>query len=212
MQPICVRNLFSQIFFSAVPLAALRRGKRNKYLLPHARTSVWCPGHCTDLIQRCVPVQRTIVWRGEAVGWLIRNAFVRIVATKVLPSNAAYLRRKNSFQKFLMPANKNALLRYKVLDDCLKRRGRYWSLEDLMEKVGAALCEDGGPASVSKRTIQEDIKNLRLNYNAPIDTEPNRGYYYSDILYLKYAAYPRRLACAPSELVSPEAASGLRII
>ena len=121
-----------------------------------------------------------MVWRGEAVVWLIRNAFVRIVATKVLTSNAAYLRRKNSFQKFLMPANKNALLRYKVLDDCLKRRGRYWSLEDLVEKVGAALREDGGPASVSKRTIQEDIKNLRLNYNAPIDTEPNRGYYYSD--------------------------------
>lgn len=84
------------------------------------------------------------------------------------------------FKKNLMPANKNALLRYKVLDDCLKRRGRYWSVEDLMEKVGAALREDGGPASVSKRTIQEDIKNLRLNYNAPIDTEPNRGYYYSD--------------------------------
>ena len=98
-----------------------------------------------------------ILGRGEAVVWLIRNAFVRIVATKVLPINAAYLRRKNSFQKHLMPANKNALLRYKVLDDCLKRRGRYWSLEDLMEKVGAALREDGGPASVSKRTIQEDI-------------------------------------------------------
>jgi predicted DNA-binding transcriptional regulator YafY len=87
---------------------------------------------------------------------------------------------KKLSQKLLMPANKNALLRYKVLDDCLKRRGRYWSLEDLMEKVSAALREDGGPASVSKRTIQEDIKNLRLNYNAPIDTEPGRGYYYSD--------------------------------
>jgi predicted DNA-binding transcriptional regulator YafY len=52
-----------------------------------------------------------------------------------------------------MPANKNALLRYKVLDDCLRRRGRYWPLETLIEKVGKALREDGGPASVSKRTI-----------------------------------------------------------
>lgn len=105
---------------------------------------------------------------------------MRIVATKVLPRNAAYLHPLISFQKFLMPANKNALLRYKVLDDCLKRRGRYWPIEDLMEKVGDALREDGGPASVSKRTIQEDIKNLRLNYQAPIETEPGRGYYYSD--------------------------------
>ncbi|TGE15972.1 helix-turn-helix transcriptional regulator [Hymenobacter elongatus] len=79
-----------------------------------------------------------------------------------------------------MPANKNALLRYKVLDDCFKRRGRYWPVEVLMEKVGEALREDGGPASVSKRTIQEDIKNLRLNYQAPIETESGRGYYYTD--------------------------------
>jgi predicted DNA-binding transcriptional regulator YafY len=79
-----------------------------------------------------------------------------------------------------MPANKNALLRYKVIDDCLKRRGRYWLLEDLMEKVATALHEDGGPASVSKRTIQEDLKNLRTTYNAPIEVEAGRGYYYAD--------------------------------
>jgi predicted DNA-binding transcriptional regulator YafY len=79
-----------------------------------------------------------------------------------------------------MPANKNALLRYKVLDDCLKRRGRYWLLEDLIAQVAAALREDGGPASVSKRTIQEDIKNLRTTYQAPIGVESGRGYYYTD--------------------------------
>jgi predicted DNA-binding transcriptional regulator YafY len=79
-----------------------------------------------------------------------------------------------------MPSNKNAQLRYKVLDDCLKRRGRYWLLEDLIEKVAAALREDGGPASVSKRTIQEDIKNLRTTYQAPIEVEAGRGYYYAD--------------------------------
>ena len=83
-------------------------------------------------------------------------------------------------QTLPMPANKNALLRYKVLDDCLKRRGRYWPLETLIEEVAAALREDGGPASVSKRTIQEDLKNLRTTYQAPIEIEPGRGYYYAD--------------------------------
>ena len=38
-----------------------------------------------------------IVGRGEVVVWLIGNAFVRIVATKVLPLNAAYLHPIISF-------------------------------------------------------------------------------------------------------------------
>ena len=32
-----------------------------------------------------------------------------------------------------MPANKNALLRYKTIDKCLRNRARRWTLEDLVE-------------------------------------------------------------------------------
>ena len=32
-----------------------------------------------------------------------------------------------------MPANKNALIRYKTIDNCLRNRYRSWTLEDLVE-------------------------------------------------------------------------------
>lgn len=32
-----------------------------------------------------------------------------------------------------MPANKNALIRYKTIDNCLRNRYRRWTLENLVE-------------------------------------------------------------------------------
>ena len=34
-----------------------------------------------------------------------------------------------------MPANKNALIRYKTIDNCLRNRYRRWTLDDLVEAV-----------------------------------------------------------------------------
>ena len=38
-----------------------------------------------------------------------------------------------------MPANKNALIRYKTIDNCLRNRYRRWTLEDLVDACSEAL-------------------------------------------------------------------------
>ena len=74
-----------------------------------------------------------------------------------------------------MPINKHALIRYKTIDNCLRNRFRKWTLEDLVEACSEALLEyEGKTGSVSLRTIQLDIQNMRsekLGYNAPIYSE-----------------------------------------
>ena len=41
-----------------------------------------------------------------------------------------------------MPVNRNALIRYKTIDNCLRRRNRRWTLEDLIEACSDALYVD----------------------------------------------------------------------
>ncbi len=83
-----------------------------------------------------------------------------------------------------MPANRNALIRYKTIDKCLQNRYRKWSLENLIEAVGDALYEYEGVAKgISKRTIQGDIQLMRsdkLGYNAPIIVTDKKYYSYDD--------------------------------
>ena len=38
-----------------------------------------------------------------------------------------------------MPANRNALIRYRTIDNCLKNRYRQWTLEDLIDAVSDTL-------------------------------------------------------------------------
>ena len=40
-----------------------------------------------------------------------------------------------------MPVNRNALIRYKTIDNCLRNRYRQWTLEDLIEACSEALYE-----------------------------------------------------------------------
>lgn len=83
-----------------------------------------------------------------------------------------------------MALNKSALIRYKTIDYCLSNRGRKWTLEDLIEKVGDALYEyEGIRTGVSKRTIQADLQTMRsdkLGYNAPIMVVDKKYYTYED--------------------------------
>ncbi len=87
----------------------------------------------------------------------------------------------------LMPINRNALIRYKVIDSCLQRRNRKWTLEDLIEAVSDALYEyEGMDKGISKRTIQADIQMMRsdkLGYFAPIVVLDKRFYTYEDPTY-----------------------------
>ncbi len=80
--------------------------------------------------------------------------------------------------------NKNALLRYRTIDRCLRNTGRRWTLEDLVEACSDALYDyEGKPNPVSTRTVQLDIQMMRsdrLGYEAPIEVYQRKYYRYSD--------------------------------
>lgn len=59
-----------------------------------------------------------------------------------------------------MPANKNAVIRYKFLDDLLSDRFHYYSMEELTEKVNERL-ENLGYTPVVSRTLEKDIVFLQ---------------------------------------------------
>ncbi len=83
-----------------------------------------------------------------------------------------------------MPANKNALIRYKTIDNCLRNRYRRWTLQDLVDACSDALYEmEGIRKGVSVRTVQGDIQMMRsdkLGYNAPIEVYEHKYYRYED--------------------------------
>lgn len=83
-----------------------------------------------------------------------------------------------------MPVNRNALIRYRTIDNCLRNRFRKWTLEDLIEACSDALYEyEGIDKGVSKRTVQMDIQFMRsdkLGYYAPIIVTDRKYYTYED--------------------------------
>ncbi|WP_299158307.1 WYL domain-containing protein [uncultured Tenacibaculum sp.] len=83
-----------------------------------------------------------------------------------------------------MASNKNALVRYKTIDQCLRNSMRTWTLDSLIEACSDALYEyEGKDVYVSKRTIQLDIQHMRsdkLGYNAPIEVYNRKYYRYSE--------------------------------
>ena len=83
-----------------------------------------------------------------------------------------------------MPANKNALIRYKTIDRCLRNRFRLWTIDELTEACSAALREmEGITEGVSVRTVQGDLQMMRsdkLGYNAPIEVFDRVYYRYAD--------------------------------
>jgi len=79
-----------------------------------------------------------------------------------------------------MPINKNAYLRYRILNTCFtNRQKRYWSIDELI----AALREHDLIAY--KRTLERDLETMRhderLGYFAPISYDKSeKGYYYTN--------------------------------
>lgn len=84
-----------------------------------------------------------------------------------------------------MPINKNALLRYRILDSCFSDFHHYYDIEELVDKVNEAFMDMYGK-TVSLRQIRADISYMkdRVSYNAPIEAIPYDGkkcyYRYSD--------------------------------
>ena len=65
-----------------------------------------------------------------------------------------------------MPANKNALIRYKTIDNCLRNRFRRWTLEDLVEACSDALYDmEGIRKGVSGRRNDSLSPQRRLLLN-----------------------------------------------
>lgn len=83
-----------------------------------------------------------------------------------------------------MPVNKNALIRYKTIDRCLRNQCRRWTIEDLVDACSDALFEmEGITKGVSLRTVRGDLQMMRsdkLGYNAPIEVFDRIFYRYSD--------------------------------
>ncbi len=83
-----------------------------------------------------------------------------------------------------MPANKNALIRYKTIDNCLRNKYRRWTLDDLVDACCDALNDmEGITKGVCARTVQMDIQIMRsdkLGYNAPIEVYDRIYYRYAD--------------------------------
>jgi predicted DNA-binding transcriptional regulator YafY len=86
-----------------------------------------------------------------------------------------------------MPVNKNALIRYKTIDACLRNRRRKWTLENLIDAVSDALYDyEGIDKGISRRSVQADIQLMRsdkLGYNAPIIVVSKKYYTYDDPVY-----------------------------
>jgi len=77
-----------------------------------------------------------------------------------------------------MPTNLNALMRYKIIDECLSNPQLKCTIEVLMEKCAEKLNDFQGISSISERTIRNDIRILRsdaLGFNSPIVI--NQGVY-----------------------------------
>ena len=85
-----------------------------------------------------------------------------------------------------MPTNKNAQLRYQIIDKCLSNWSRRYYIEDLVDACNEALYLYNGETKdgcgVKKRQVQEDLKFI----------ESEEGYGIGNIFYahLEWHLYP----------------------
>lgn len=89
-----------------------------------------------------------------------------------------------------MATNKNAQLRYQILDRCFSNFQKRYEIHDLLDEVNEKLSDIfGSESKIGIRQIRDDIKYMRdrMSYNAPIIAYPYDGkkcyYRYSDRTY-----------------------------
>ena len=73
-----------------------------------------------------------------------------------------------------MPTNKNALVRYRILDRLLSDHHHYYDIHDLTEKVNGKL-DDDGFEMVTQRCIEKDLINMQGLFSAPIEHDKKNG-------------------------------------
>jgi len=86
-----------------------------------------------------------------------------------------------------MATNKNAFIRYKILDECFSNPYRKYFIDDLIKVCSEKLSDYVGQiTTVSRRQLIDDMNFMKSSagYEAPIETyrEQRKGYYrYSDL-------------------------------
>lgn len=83
-----------------------------------------------------------------------------------------------------MPTNKNALIRYRILDRYLSDHHHYYDIHDLTEKVNDYLDKEE-LSTVTQRCIEKDLVDMQGLFSAPIEHYNKNGKYY--ITYNKYS-------------------------
>lgn len=81
-----------------------------------------------------------------------------------------------------VPHIKNALIRYRVLDKCLRNSyNPYPSKMELRQACEEALYGDLSGEHICDSTIEKDMFAMRMEHDAPIKySKKNKGYYYTD--------------------------------
>lgn len=93
-----------------------------------------------------------------------------------------------------MPANKNAVVRYKYLDELLSDKHHYYDIHDLTEKVNDKL-ERAGFLPVVQRTIEKDIEFLSYSpFWAPIDHIQKGGHHIIKYKQSGYSIFTKELS------------------
>lgn len=88
-----------------------------------------------------------------------------------------------------MATNKHALIRYRVIDKCLRQVDKQWNWKSLANACSNEIQKvTGQETTLSERTIKGDLQNMRhdevLGYFAPIEYDRlEKSYYYSNRSY-----------------------------
>lgn len=84
-----------------------------------------------------------------------------------------------------MPKNKNATLRYQIIDRCLKNRSRKWTWQNLLEKINEELLDKhSDDKGISKAQFFQDVNDMQEVYKGVEIIKKKEGktsfYQYSD--------------------------------
>ena len=79
------------------------------------------------------------------------------------------------FKKKIMSVNKNALLRYQVLDRCFRNTGRMYFWEDLLNECNDALMDfDPDCGGIGRRQLFDDIRFMESEQGWSVALERQR--------------------------------------
>lgn len=81
-----------------------------------------------------------------------------------------------------MPHIKNALIRYRIIDRCIRNTYKpFPSKEELRRACEESLFGSDDGANICDSTIEKDLFAMRMEHDAPIKySKRNQGYYYTD--------------------------------